>query len=254
MRKHKGILSDIVSAFAVKNNKAFVKERKKFSYQNIRIGDIMRRIVAIGGGELRGQSEINEYIVSLVDRSALGEGRTKPYAVFLPQASHESKPYTNSFFKVFSKLKCKADVILYKNDEMSRERISEKLSKADIIYIGGGDYKYMADEFERMGVGELITNAYERGAVIAGNSAGAMYLFERSLSDYLIERGESDEYAVVYGISLVKKNIVCHADEEKRRTEAERVLDSDDTIYVLESEAKVFFDGECVNTVTARKE
>lgn len=214
----------------------------------------MKRIVAIGGGELRGQGEINEYIVSLVDRNALREGQTKPYAVFLPQASHESKPYTNSFFKVFSKLKCKADVILYKNGEMNRERIAEKLSKADIIYIGGGDYKYLTEEFESMGVGELIMNAYERGAVIAGNSAGAMYLFDKSLSDYLIERGESDEYTVVEGVSIIKKNIVCHADEEKRKERAESVFESDNTVYVLTNEAKLFTDGECVHTLTLSRE
>ncbi len=211
----------------------------------------MKRIVAVGGGELRGQGEINERIVSLVESNAFAEGKNKPYAVFLPQASHESKPYTNSFFKVFSKLKCKADVVLYKNGEMNRDRIAEKLSKADIIYIGGGDYKHMIDEFSSMGIEELVKAAYERGAVIAGNSAGAMYLFAESLSDYMLERGESDEYCRVNGISLVDKNIVCHADEIKRKEAAERVFNSEDTVYVLANEAIVFEDGERVGSVTA---
>ncbi len=77
----------------------------------------MKRIVAVGGGELRGQGEINERIVSLVESNAFAEGKNKPYAVFLPQASHESKPYTNSFLRRFLNSSAKPTLYCIKTEK-----------------------------------------------------------------------------------------------------------------------------------------
>ena len=203
----------------------------------------MRRFVAIGGGEMRSQVKINEFVASIIDREKL-VGRTKPYVLFFPQASHESKPYTNSFFKTYGKLKCKADVVLFEQGEMDREHILHKIVKADILYFGGGDLRYLLDRLDAMDLREAIVEAYNRGVVFAGNSAGAMCLYKNALSDYLIERGEGDDYVLVDGYNIIDETCVCHADEEKRKVKADsldipniRLIPSDTAVYYEDEQA-----------------
>lgn len=202
----------------------------------------MNRFIAIGGGEMKSQTVINSYLRQLLEEKGY-EGKTKPYVLFFPQASHESKPYTNTFFKVFGKLKCKADVVLFANGEMSSDRIMEKIAKADMIYVGGGDAAYLIDEFDRMGIKDVIIEAYRSGTIIAGNSAGAMLMFDKAVSDYLITRGYSDDYTVIDGYGLIDKVAICHADEIKRLDYVER-NDIGNTVNINKDEAVYYVDGE----------
>ena len=108
----------------------------------------MKRIVAIGGGELREKTtlRVDTFIANLAKKP---EKRT--YALFIPTASHDSKPYFNSFRKTYtSVLDCKVDIATITRGEMSKEHIAEKFEKADIIYVGGGDTAYMMEEWKKL--------------------------------------------------------------------------------------------------------
>ena len=61
----------------------------------------MKRIVAIGGGELRERTtlKIDEYIASLAKQHA---GENRPNALFIPTASYDYMLYYNTFHKVSS--------------------------------------------------------------------------------------------------------------------------------------------------------
>ena len=61
----------------------------------------MKRIVAIGGGELRERTtlKIDEYIAGLAKEHA---GENRPNALFIPTASHDYMPYYNTFHKVYT--------------------------------------------------------------------------------------------------------------------------------------------------------
>lgn len=173
----------------------------------------MSKIFLIGGGELRQMSELNELIV----RSAGIQGR-KPIALFFPQASNESKPYVNSFVKEFgSRLKCKATCALWRLGEMDRARIAEKIAMADIIYIGGGKYDRLIAEFEAMGIKELLDAAVKADKVIVGNSAGAMLMTERAISDYMINADGTGDYTLVDGYGYIKGTFTPHYDEPLRQ-------------------------------------
>lgn len=173
----------------------------------------MSKIFLIGGGELRQMSELNELIV----RSAGIQGR-KPIALFFPQASNESKPYVNSFVKEFgSRLKCKATCALWRLGEMDRARIAEKIAIADIIYIGGGKYDRLIAEFEAMGIKELLDTAIQADKVIVGNSAGAMLMTERAISDYMIKADGTGDYTLVDGYGYIKGIFTPHYDEPLRQ-------------------------------------
>lgn len=173
----------------------------------------MSKIFLIGGGELRQMSDLNELIV----RSADIQGR-KPIALFFPQASNESKPYVNSFVKEFgSRLKCKATCALWRLGEMDRARIAEKIAIADIIYIGGGKYDRLIAEFDTMGIKELLDTAIQADKVIVGNSAGAMLMTERAISDYMIKADGTGDYTLVDGYGYIKGTFTPHYDEPLRQ-------------------------------------
>lgn len=173
-------------------------------------------IIVIGGGSLREMSDINNYIVSKLEYIRTQFER-KPKILFLPQASFESKPYVNSFTREFgTRLKCKTTCALWANGEMDFEHIKQKFEVVDAIYIGGGRYDVLCEQFDKMGIKQLILDFYKRGGLIVGNSAGGMLMFESSVSDYKIMAGISDNYEIASGYGLIKGCFCPHSNETAR--------------------------------------
>ena len=172
--------------------------------------------IAIGGGSLREMTSVNDYIVSELEYIREKYQR-KPKILFLPQASFESKPYVNSFTREFgTRLKCKTTVGLWANGEMDFEHIKNKFDIVDAIYIGGGRYDILLQEFEKMGKGDLLIDFYKKGGLVIGNSAGAMIMFEKVVSDYKIMAGISNSYEVADGYGLIKGCFCPHSNEQSR--------------------------------------
>ena len=178
----------------------------------------MKRIVAIGGGELRERTtlKIDEYIVSLAKEHA---GEMRPNALFIPTASHDFMPYYNTFHKVYTGLfNIKTDVALSVFKEMDMEKMKSKFEKADVIYVGGGDTVFMMENWKQMGLLPLIEDAYKRGVIIAGLSAGAICWFSDIYTDSL-KTDNGDEYAMFKGLGWISGIISPHY--------ASRMLDFD---------------------------
>lgn len=178
-------------------------------------------IILLGGGSIADTQNINEMIVRLA-KEKLNIADRKPIALYLPTAAHESKPAINSFMREFgSRLKCKATCAIWSNGEMSRDYIANKFNKADIIYISGGDYLLLKEQFELMSIRDMILNALNRGAIIVGNSAGAVYLSNRSVSDCMQDLTGS--YVIVEGIGVADVNLIPHAEDPERQSYASSV-------------------------------
>ena len=168
-----------------------------------------KRLICIGGGELKTKEtlKIDGYIAELAKAHA---GEKRAYGLFIPTASHDSMPYFNSFRKTYTSVyDIKADVALTVYGEMDMERIAEKFQKADFIYVGGGDTVFMLENWKKSGMLELIRDAYERGVIVCGLSAGAICWFETMYSDSAQARGEGD-YALYPGLNWIKGIISPH--------------------------------------------
>ena len=142
----------------------------------------MRRILAIGGGELklRETLTIDRYIAQQAKAAA---GDRRACGLFIPTASHDCMPYYNTFHKVYTGLfNIKTDVALTVGREFDREKMRQKFERADFLYIGGGDTVFMLKSWEESGLLAMIRATYERGALIAGLSAGAICWFEEMYS------------------------------------------------------------------------
>ena len=204
--------------------------------------DVKKRIVAIGGGELRNFTtlEVDTFIRSLYTNE-----EKRPYALFVPTASHDSKPYFNTFRKTYtSKLGCKVDVAILTKGEMTIEHIAEKMAKADIIYVGGGDTAYMLSVWRETGFDKMMIDAYNEGKIICGLSAGAICWFERAHSDCLIMEGKTDEFAVIDGLGLVPGACVPHFNEDDRKRDVlSRLSELGEGYAICNDSALCFEDG-----------
>ena len=174
--------------------------------------EVTKRIIAIGCGELKTKEtlEIDRYIASLARERA---GENRPYGLFIGTASHDSMPYFNSFRKTYTSVfDIKADVALTVYGEMDLEKIRGKFEKADFIYVGGGDTLYMLKRWQEFGLLDLIRDAYERGVIICGLSAGAICWFEDIYTDSnLVER--EGAYSMQKGLGWLSGTISPHYNE-----------------------------------------
>ncbi len=207
------------------------------------MGD-MRKIIAIGGGELREKTtlKIDEYIASLAKERA---GDRRANALFIPTASHDFMPYYNTFHKVYTGVfNIKTDVALTVFKEVDMDKLKAKFEKADMIYVGGGDTVFMMRCWEEKGVLPLLKAAYERGVILAGLSAGAICWFSDIYTDSALVNGETDEkYAMFQGLGWKKGVISPHY--------GARMLDFDkivcynyDCAYGIEDNAAIVMEDE----------
>ncbi len=211
----------------------------------------MKRIIAIGGGELREKStlKIDEYIVNLAKKRA-GENRAN--ALFIPTASHDYMPYYNTFHKVYTGVfNIKTDVALSVFKEVDMEKMKAKFEKADMLYVGGGDTLFMIEEWKKSGLLGLIKDAYERGVILAGLSAGAICWFTDIYTDSATALGEGEKYATFQGLGWLDGKISPHYNA--------RMLDFDKIVcynfaraYGVEDDAAlVIEEGEVVGSLSS---
>ena len=209
----------------------------------------MKRILAIGGGELKNREtlSIDEYIAAEAKKAA---GENRPCGLFIPTASHDCMPYYNTFHKVYTGLfNVKTDVALTVGREIDPEKMRAKFERADFLYVGGGDTVFMLDQWKKSGLLQFVRDAYDRGVLVAGLSAGAICWFEEMYSDSVAE----GEYAVYPGLGWIKGKISPHYNE--------RMLDFDETVlynrfraWGIENDAAIeFADGEPVRTLGGGK-
>ena len=211
----------------------------------------MKRIIAIGGGELREREtlKIDEYIANLAKERA-GENRAN--ALFIPTASHDCMPYYNTFHKVYTGVfNIKTDVALTVFKEPDMEKMKAKFEKADMIYVGGGDTVFMIERWKQSGLLSLIKDAYERGVVIAGLSAGAICWFSDMYTDSEAALGEGDKYAMFKALGWIEGKISPHY--------GARMLDFDKMVcynlgcaYAIEDNAAIVIEnGKIVGSVSS---
>lgn len=204
--------------------------------------------IPIGGGEIRNKTTapIDRYITELA-RSRIEDGH-RPYALFFPTASHDSNPYFNSFRKTYTSLfDVKSDIAILTKGLMTVDHVKEKIEKADIIYVGGGDTLFLIDVWKKTGMDKLIWEAYERGAILAGLSAGAICWFQDIYTDSMTE----GEYCPAKGLGKFPFAATPHYN---LRAEFDEVFEKEGypLAYAIEDDAALLFeDGVLRGALTA---
>ncbi len=201
-----------------------------------------RIIVAIGGGEIKSKAtlQIDGYISSLVKKRT----DTRPMGLFIGTASHDSMPYFNSFRKTYTSVyDIKADCALICYNEMNIEKIAGKISKADFIYVGGGDTVFMLNKWKECGLDNLILDAYKNGTVLCGLSAGAICWFKTMYTDSESVTG-TDKYNFYNGLGVLDGLCCPHYDDRQSDFDEELIKKGYKEGYGIENLSALVFKNE----------
>ncbi|MCQ2387863.1 MAG: Type 1 glutamine amidotransferase-like domain-containing protein, partial [Clostridia bacterium] len=136
--------------------------------------------------------------------------------------------------------------------EMNIENIKEKFDNADMIYIGGGDTVYMLEKWKETGIDKLILDAYDKGKIIAGLSAGAICWFNKMYTDYEIMRGVSGEYSLKEGLGILNGTMCPHFNEREEDFTCAMKNKSIESSYCVENDCAIeFINGNYKKTISA---
>lgn len=153
----------------------------------------MRKIVAIGGVT----PPLN---LDLIDREIIKLSNKKnPRVLYVPTAGGDDLNYCEFFKGIYEvKFGCKLDILFLVRETPTEDEIRQKVFSSDIIYVEGGSVSRLMSCFKKYKIDKMIEEAYKRGIVIAGKSAGALcwgkYYFEdddtndfktQDLNDYM---------------------------------------------------------------------
>jgi dipeptidase E len=188
---------------------------------------ISRKIIAIGGGEIgrpidsKDPSKGNYPIETrLIDEEIIRlTGKTHPKALLLPTASGDSPGYYETFEKYYGKiLGCQTEALLLKREKHSYEEIKKTIMDSDIIYVGGGNTLTMLKRWRKLGVDKILAEAYEKGKVLCGVSAGSICWFDYGQSDsWRTKKNPNAPFIKVRGLGLISALHAPHFMREPQR-------------------------------------
>ena len=195
----------------------------------------------IGGGDY---SFFSQEIVRSIKKET-------PIFLFIGLASNYSDAYYDKIKKIYQSLGCKCIYLKKKNILNNPHIVLDKISQADIIYIGGGDSIKLINEIKKYHLNDLLYDAYLRGVLMVGVSAGAILLSKEGFSDSYILRGEKDSYDFVEGLSFIDITICPHyeKDSSKELQLKEQLKDNNCTVYCLENNTALWFHNKEIEVI-----
>ena len=209
-------------------------------------------IVALGGGGFSmkpGFTALDEFVLSLA-------GRERPRVCFIPTASADSANYITRFYRAFSDRCIPTDLTLWDPPALPRQPprtadLAGFVGAQDVFYVGGGNTAHLLALWRLHGLDALLLDAWKRGAVLAGISAGMICWFEAGLTDSF-----GGLEPLTGGLGLIQGSACPHYDGEPGRREAYRELirTGFPSGYAAEDDVALHFRGSSlVDVVTDRE-
>ena len=203
-------------------------------------------IVACGGGGLSGGPEdalLDDYLLSLT-------GKELPRACFIGTASGDAEKYAINFYNSFSGERCRPTHLnLFFR---TVEDVRSLLLVQDLIYVGGGNTAAMLAIWRQHGVDVILREAWQRGIVLCGSSAGANCWFEACSTDSF---GPS-LLALKDGLGFLPGSFCPHYDgEANRRPTLERFITKGDlpSGYAVDNYTAIRWTGGELSEVVSAK-
>lgn len=134
-----------------------------------------RRIVAMGGGGFSGgrhgsDPALDRYVLDVAARS-------NPRICLLPTASGDPEEQIQRFYRAFYELPCEPTHLSLFRLGTKPVDLRALLLGQDVIYVGGGSLLNLLAIWRAHGLDAILGEAWERGVVLGGISAGSMCWF-----------------------------------------------------------------------------
>jgi peptidase E len=207
----------------------------------------MKQIIAMGGG---GFSMEPDNLA--LDRYVLEQTSVRrPAVCFLPTASGDADSYLVNFYSAFTTLDCEpSHLSLFRQPTAD---LAAYLLEKDIVYVGGGNTRSMLALWREWGLDRILRQAWERGVLLSGLSAGAICWFEQGVTDSVPGR-----LGALDCLGLLPGSCCPHYDGEAERQPSYHRLLSDGEMqpgYGLDDGAALHFvGGELKCAVSSRPE
>jgi dipeptidase E len=172
--------------------------------------DRLPQIVAFGGGGFSmeaGNGLLDDYVLGLTNVA-------RPKVCFLPSASGDADHYIVRFYRAFCASRCEpSHISLFRRDKgagLGRD-LGEHLLDQDLIYVGGGSVVSLMGVWQAHGLDESLREAWRRGTVLCGLSAGSLCWFSEAVTAF---HGPPQR---VQGLGLLPYSNCVHYDGEPAR-------------------------------------
>jgi dipeptidase E len=169
-----------------------------------------RQVFAMGGGGFAMEPTnplLDDFVLSLPRAQ-------QPRILFLPTASGDTNAQINAFRARFADRLCVPEHLSLFRLRDARRPLRETVLDQDIIYVGGGSMRNLLAIWQAHGLDRLLLEAWRRGTVLAGLSAGAMCWFEGGVTC------SSGRPGPIEGLGLLEGSLTVHADGEPERLPA----------------------------------
>lgn len=136
-----------------------------------------RQVIALGGGGFSDEPDnplLDDYILKQ-------SSKTNLKICFIGTASGDAEGYITNFYECFERKNCiPGHLSLFVGHT---DKIEEFILDQDILYVGGGNTRNLLVLWREWGVDLMIKEAYEKGTILCGISAGSICWFEEGLTD-----------------------------------------------------------------------
>ena len=163
-----------------------------------------RHIVAFGGGGLEPEHEpLRRFLRELT-------GKERARVCLVPTASAENRDVVVRFYAAHSP---HAEVSHADFFPWPRPDLREHVLAQDVVFVGGGNTANMLAVWRVHGFDAILREAWERGVVLAGVSAGMICWFEAGITDSFGPQLEG----MRDGLGFLPGSACPHYDAEERR-------------------------------------
>jgi dipeptidase E len=166
-----------------------------------------RLIFAMGGGGFTMEPNnplLDDFVLGLAPLEA-------PRILFLPTASGDANAQINAFQARFAGRTCVPEHLSLFRLREERRSLQDIVLAQDIVYVSGGSMRNLLAIWNAHELDRLLVQAWRRGTVLAGLSAGAMCWFAGGIS---CSSGPPEPIA---GLGLLEGSLTVHADGEPER-------------------------------------
>ncbi len=134
-----------------------------------------RHIVGLGGGgdTVEQSALLWDYVVGLT-------GKARPRVLFVPTAAADNTEYTVWFYERFAR---RAEASHLPVFPYPPANLRETILEQDAINVSGGNTANMLAIWRVHGIDALLREAWEKGIVLFGASAGMICWFEQGVTD-----------------------------------------------------------------------
>ena len=200
------------------------------------------RILAIGGGaRLDSSARFEDLILELAEV-------TRPRVCFVPTAKAHEPEHVDEFYEAFGRRDCEPSHLeLFGIPDEPADRVEQQ----DVVYVGGGNTANLLALWRVHGVDRALRRAWERGAVLAGWSAGANCWFEDCITDSFGSRLRP----LGDGLGFLAGSFCPHYDgeSERRSAFAESVRAGFSEGFAADDDAAFLFEGTELREVVAQR-